>query len=132
MIAEKEVKQKTKVFNKIDNIIVVNNKVLIEPHSEEITESGIILPKEVQDRKDIKKGYIIKLGKGYPIPTEVDTSEAWKAQRGGLIDYMPLDAEEGDLAYYHIEDAIEIEFDRIDYQMIKFENILFLYRDNDK
>ncbi|MEQ1584409.1 MAG: co-chaperone GroES family protein, partial [Cyclobacteriaceae bacterium] len=53
--------------NKLKKLIVVGDRVLIRPAKEsEKTESGLYLPPGVQEKEKIQKGFVIKVGPGYP------------------------------------------------------------------
>ncbi len=67
--------------NKLKKLIVVGDRVLIRPAKEsEKTESGLYLPPGVQEKEKIQKGYIIKVGPGYPLPMPADEDDLWKGK----------------------------------------------------
>ena len=80
--------------NKLKNIIVVGDRVLIKPKKQnEQTSSGIYLPPGVQEKEKVQSGYIVKAGPGYPIPMSSDGDDDWKPEEE-KIKYIPLLLEE--------------------------------------
>ena len=83
--------------NKLKKLIVVGDRVLIRPAKEsEKTESGLYLPPGVQEKEKIQRGFVIKVGPGYPLPMPADEDDLWKG-KDDQIKYLPLQAQEGDL-----------------------------------
>ena len=72
---------------------------------------------------------MVKVGPGYPLPTNTD-DEPWKATEQ-KVKYMPLQAEEGDLAIYLQRNAIEIQYEGEKYIIIPQNSILMLERSED-
>lgn len=93
------------------------------------TSSGLYLPPTVQEREQVQSGYIIKVGPGYPIPTAVE-DEPWK-ETEEKVKYMPLQAQEGDLAIYLQRNAIELEYEDEKYVIVPQASILLLERSED-
>ncbi len=56
-------------------IILVGDKVLIEPQEEGQTDSGLYLPQNIKDKEKVQAGKIIKVGPGYPVPDPTVLSE---------------------------------------------------------
>lgn len=64
--------------DKLDNIIVIGDRVLVKPSlGAERSRGGLYLPVGYQDKEDVKSGYILKCGPGYPLPSLDDDAEAW-------------------------------------------------------
>lgn len=81
--------------NKLKNLIVVGDRLLIKPKKEtERTESGIYLPPGVHEKEKVQSGYIVRTGTGYPIPMPIDNTDNWKPDEE-KITYIPLQAKEG-------------------------------------
>ena len=118
--------------NKLENIIIVGDKVLIKPKSlTDKTKSGLYLPQGVQEKEVVQSGYIMKVGPGYPIPIPgEDTEESWK-KREEKINYIPLQAREGDLAIYLQKGAIEVMYEGEKYYIVSQHSILMLEREED-
>jgi co-chaperonin GroES (HSP10) len=114
----------------LEKLIVVGDRVLVKPKSlSEKTQSGLFLPPGVQEKEKIQTGYVIKVGPGYPIPLPVEVDEPWKKEE--KIKYLPLQAQEGDLAIYLQSGAIEITYDGEKYFIVPQTSILLLERDVD-
>lgn len=117
--------------NKLKNLIVVGDRVLIKPKKEtEKTSSGIFLPPGVQEKEKVQTGYIVKAGPGYPIPYQVDEDEDWKPQEE-KIKYLPLQAREGDLAIFLQKSAYEVIYEGERYFIVAQSAILMLEREED-
>lgn len=115
----------------LKNIIIVGDKVLIKPKSEEqTTKGGLYLPPGVKERENIQSGYVVKIGPGYPIPVPGDYSESWKP-KGKEQEYFPLQCMEGDLAVYIQKDSIEIEIEGEKYFIVPQYAILLLFRNDE-
>lgn len=120
--------QKLTADNKWKKLIVVGDRVLIKPKKEaEKTNSGLFLPPGVQEKEKIQSGYVIKTGPGYPIPT-TDEDDLWKGKEN-QVRYMPLQAEEGDLAIFLQKGAVEIMYENERYFIVPQASILMLERE---
>lgn len=116
--------------NKLKRLIVVGDRVLIRPKGpSERTNSGLYLPPTVQEREQVQSGYVIKVGPGYPIPTPSD-DEPWR-ETEEKVKYMPLQAQEGDVAIYLQRNAIELEYAGDQYVIVPQASILLLERSED-
>lgn len=117
--------------NKLKNLIVVGDRVLIKPKkATEKTSSGIFLPPGVQEKEKIQSGYIVKAGPGYPIPLAMDEEEKWKPEEE-KIKYVPLQAKEGDLAIFLQKAAFEVVYEGHKYFIVPQSSILMLEREED-
>jgi co-chaperonin GroES (HSP10) len=117
--------------NKLKKLIVVGDRVLISPAKKtDKTESGLYLPPGVQEREKIQSGYVIKVGPGYPLPLPADEDEVWKA-KGEQVKYLPLQAQEGDLAIFLQKGAIEVIYEEEKYFIVPQASILMLEREED-
>lgn len=117
--------------NKLKNLIVVGDRVLIKPTKQaEKTSSGIYLPPGVQEKERIQTGYIVKAGPGYPIPHQVDEEEDWKPQKE-QVRYIPLQAMAGDLAIFLQKSAFEVMYEGERYFIVPQSAILMLEREED-
>lgn len=113
--------------NKLKKLLVVGDKVLIKPKNpNDKTNSGLYLPPTVTEKEDVQSGYIVKVGPGYPLPNNHD-EEPWKGTEE-KVKYMPLQAEEGDLAIYLQRHAIEIQYQNERYVIVPQSSILLLER----
>jgi co-chaperonin GroES (HSP10) len=117
--------------NKIKNLIVVGDRVLIKPKKmDQKTDSGLYLPPGVQEKEKIQSGYIIKVGPGYPLPLPADEDELWKG-KDESIKYIPLQAQEGDLAIFLQKGAVEVVYKGEKYFIVPQASILMLEREED-
>lgn len=117
--------------NKLRNLIIVGDRVLIKPQKEsEKTSSGIYLPPGVQEKEKIQQGYIVKVGPGYPIPMPMDEDDDWKPEEE-KIKYIPLQAKEGDKAIFLQKGAFEIKYEGEKYYIVPQASILMLEREED-
>jgi co-chaperonin GroES (HSP10) len=115
----------------IDKFLLIGDKVLVKPTSpQNRTRSGLFLPPTVQQGETIQSGYIIKTGPGYPLPSQTDEADAWK-HKSKEINYLPLQAREGDLAVYLQGMTYEIRFNDEPYLIVPHSAILMLVRDED-
>ncbi len=116
--------------NRLRRLIVVGDRVLIRPKSpNDRTSSGLYLPPTVTEKEQVQTGYVIKVGPGYPIPTGAE-EEPWK-ETEEKVKYMPLQAQEGDLAIYLHRNAIDLEYDGEKYVIVPQSAILLLDRSED-
>ena len=117
--------------NRLKKIIVVGDRVLIRPKKQtDKTASGLYLPPGVQEKEKIQSGYIIKVGPGYPIPTPADEEERWKGKEE-MVKYLPLQAQEGDLAIFLQKGAVEVIYESEKYFIVPQASILMLEREED-
>ncbi len=113
--------------NKLKRLIVVGDRVLIKPKdASDRTSSGLYLPPTVQEKEEIRTGYVIKVGPGYPIPNPTE-DEPWK-ETEEKVKYMPLQAQEGDVALYLQRNAIEVQYEGEQYVIVPQGSILMLER----
>jgi chaperonin GroES len=117
--------------NRLRKLIVVGDRVLIRPKkTSEKTASGLYLPPGVQEKESVQSGYIIKAGPGYPIPMPIDEDDSWK-ENDEKIKYIPLQAQEGDLAIFLQKGAIEIMYSNEKLFIVPQSSILMLEREED-
>lgn len=117
--------------NKLKKLIVVGDRVLIKPSREtEKTASGLYLPPGVQEKEKIQSGHVIKVGPGYPLPLPADEDDAWKGKED-QVKYLPLQAQEGDLAIFLQKGAIEVMYEEEKYFIVAQASILMLEREEE-
>lgn len=117
--------------NKLKKLIVVGDRVLIKPGKQtDKTDSGLYLPLGVQEKEKIQSGYVIKVGPGYPLPLPADEDDMWKG-RDEQVKYLPLQAQEGDLAIFVQKGAIEVMYESEKYFIVPQSSILMLEREED-
>lgn len=112
-------------------LIIVGDRVLIRPTKEnERTKSGLFLPPGVEEKEDIRRGYVMKAGPGYPIPIPTDdVLESWKDPED-KIKYIPLQAKSGDLAIFLKKSSIEVMYGEEKYYIVPQASILMLERED--
>ncbi|MEQ9426618.1 MAG: co-chaperone GroES family protein [Cyclobacteriaceae bacterium] len=116
--------------NKLKKLIIVGDRVLIKPKKESgKTASGLYLPPGVKEKEMIQYGYIVKTGPGYMIPTPVE-EEDWKPEED-KVKYVPLQAQEGDLAIFLQKGAFEVMYKSEKYFIVSQASILMLEREED-
>lgn len=115
--------------NKLQNIIIVGDRVLIKPKTEtDRTKTGLYLPPGVQEKEVVQSGYIMKVGPGYPIPLPSEgMDDSWKDAED-KIKYIPLQAKEGDLAIFLQKGAFEVFYEGEKYFIVPQHSILMLER----
>ena len=117
--------------NKLKKLIVVGDRVLIQPVKQtDKTESGLYLPPGVQEKEKIQSGYVIKVGPGYPLPLPADEDEMWKG-KDDQVKYLPLQAQEGDLAIFLHRGAVEVIYEKDKYFIVPQASILMLEREEE-
>ncbi len=117
--------------NKLKKLIVVGDRVLIRPSKQsDKTASGLYLPPGVQEKEKIQSGYVIKVGPGYPLPLPADEEDSWKG-REEQVKYLPLQAQEGDLAIFLQKGAIEVIYEEEKYFIVPQASILMLEREEE-
>jgi len=117
--------------DKLGNLIVVGDKVLIKPGSTKSkTKSGLFLPPGYSEKEEIRQGYVVKVGPGIPIPfLPDDDNEPWKPKKDDKVKYIPLQAIVGDLAIFLQKGSIEIVYNDQKYFIVPQHSILLIERD---
>lgn len=116
--------------NQLKNVIIIGDRVLIKPqNADHRTASGLYLPPGVQEKEKVQQGYVIKTGPGYAIPSPVET-EDWKPQEE-QVKYVPLQVQEGDLAIFLLNSAVEIMYEGEKYFIVPQNAILMLEREEE-
>jgi co-chaperonin GroES (HSP10) len=117
--------------NKLKKLIVVGDRVLIQPLKQtEKTDSGLYLPPGVQEKEKLQSGYVIKVGPGYPLPFPADEDNMWQG-KDDQVRYLPLQAQEGDLAIFLQRGAVEVIYEKEKYFIVPQASILMLEREED-
>ena len=118
-------------MDKKRQLIVIGDRVLISPDSgEERTKVGLYLPETVTEKDDVQSGRIVATGPGQVLPSPKDMNdEPWKAQNPET-QYIPMQAQIGDLAIFLRKAAIEIKYEENTYLVVSQAAILVLLREN--
>lgn len=111
-------------------LIIVGDRVLIEPDERiDKTNSGLFLPPTVKEKDKIMSGRIIKVGPGYPVnDPSLILEEPWRQKNIETIKYIPLQAQEGDYAFFLKDAALEIEFEEKKYLIVPHSALIALIR----
>ena len=122
----------TSEAEKLKNLIIVGDRVLIKPKTaDEKTKTGLYLPLNVQEKEEVRSGFVMKVGPGYPIPLPADgLDEDWKGN-DEAVKYIPLQAKEGDLAIYLQKGAVEVLYQDEKYYIVSQHSILMIERYDD-
>lgn len=116
--------------NKLRKLVLVGDKVLVKPKNfNDKTKSGLLLPPAVLEKDEVQTGTIIQVGPGYPIPNFEDDSESWKPQ--SKMKYLPLQAQEGDVAVFLQKTAYEVQYEDEKYLIVPHHAILMLVREEE-
>lgn len=117
---------------KLKNLIIVGDRILIKPKSaSEKTKTGLYLPLNVQEKEEVRSGYVMKVGPGYPIPLPAEgLDEDWKGS-DETVKYIPLQAKEGDMAIYLQKGAVEVIYKEEKYYIVSQHSILMIERYDD-
>jgi chaperonin GroES len=117
--------------NRLKKLIVVGDRILIKPGKQsDKTSSGLYLPPGVLEKEKIQTGYVIKVGPGYPLPLPLDEDDMWKG-KDEQVRYLPLQAQEGDLAIFLQRGAIEVMYEDEKYFIVPQASVLMLEREED-
>lgn len=115
----------------LKKLILIGDRVLIKPKKPQSkTKSGLYLPPNVHEKEKIQSGYVLKVGPGYPMPNFGEPEEDWKRKDKEKNQYIPLQAEQGDLAVYIQTNTHEIEFNDEKYLIVPHSAIIMLVRDD--
>ena len=113
----------------IDNLIVIGDRVLIEPSvPTKKTQGGLLLPAGYQEKEEVQTGYILKCGPGYPLPSN-DDGEAWNPSDKEPR-YLPLQVKPGDMAIFLLKNAVELKYDGQKYFVVPQQAILMVERED--
>jgi co-chaperonin GroES (HSP10) len=113
----------------LDKLIVIGDRVLIKPLAgSDKTKTGLYLPAGYKDKEEIQKGYILKCGPGYALPS-FDDNEPWSTKKANN-NYLPLQVKAGDLAIFLQKGATEIKYNGEKYYIVPQNAIMLVERDN--
>lgn len=119
------------IENKLKNIIIVGDRVLIKPRAlDERTKTGLYLPPGIQEKEIVQSGYVMKVGPGYPIPQPGDDfNETWRGLED-KVKYIPLQVKEGDLALFLQKGSVEVVYEDEKYFIVPQHLILMVVRED--
>jgi len=112
------------------NVIVVGDKVLIEPDEEKLrTDGGLYLPPTVREKEKVLSGRVIKTGPGYAVYDPGSIYEMPSGAKLKDVKYIPLQAQAGDYAIFIKESSVEIDFEGKKYVIVPHHSIFILIRE---
>ncbi len=112
---------------RLKHVYPVGDRVLIRPmEPEEQSASGLYLPPSVHEKEKTALGYVVRVGPGYLIPHPEDESEFWKPSSSRQ--YIPLEAQVGDLVVYLQKHAIDVRINDENYVVVPHHAILLIVR----
>ena len=113
-------------------MIVVGDRVLIEPDDDQRTHSGLFLPQGVHETDGVRQGRVVAMGPGVPLPAphEPDDDEPWK-KRTRQDRYLPMQVKLGDYALFFKKAAVEVRFEGDTFLVVPQSAILILIRDDE-
>lgn len=113
------------------DLIVVGDRVLIDPEiGEETTDTGLVVPATVSDQENVQSGRVVQTGPGYLTQNpEYSETESWK-ESTTPVRYLPLQASQGDHAFFLRNEAIDLRYDNTHYLIVPHSAILALVRDD--
>jgi co-chaperonin GroES (HSP10) len=111
-------------------IVLVNDRVLIKHEKpDERTHGGLYLPQSAVEKATVQTGRIVAVGPGLPIPAaDRSDDEPWREGTANG-NFLPLQAEVGDLALYVREHAVDVKIEGDDYVVVPQSALLVLLRD---
>ncbi len=115
----------------LKKIIMIGDRILIKPTKPTTkTDAGLYLPQGMHKTEELRTGYIIKVGPGYPIPMLQDEDEPWK-DKTDSVKYVPLQPKAGDLAIYQQNSVFDLVFNGEEYVIATNRGIFMLIREED-
>jgi co-chaperonin GroES (HSP10) len=112
----------------LESVILVGDRVLIQPEDlGSKTSSGLYLPASVLEKENVHGGRVVRVGPGFVIPNPDFEDEPWSSS-GTPVRYLPLQAEEGDYAFFLRKEAIELRLNDEAYLIVPHRAILALIR----
>ena len=118
--------------SKNKQILVVGDRVLIKPDKgEQKSKAGLYLPPSVIEKQEILSGVIVEIGPGIPLGNpEENIDEPWSSNDNSNVNYIPTQADVGDIALFLNKASIEIKIENDDYLIVPQSAILILIRDD--
>lgn len=112
------------------NVIVVGDRLLIEPSDESRTHSGLYLPAGSHEGDGVRSGRVLATGPGVALPHggSDEEEEPWKEKRQNAR-FIPMQVEVGDEAIFFKKAAIEIRYDGKTYLVVPQSAVLVVVRD---
>lgn len=114
----------------LNKFVVLGDRLLIKPKTDnQKTASGLYLPPGVKEKEIIQSGYVLKVGPGYAVAPPSDSENPWES-KNQEVQYIPLEAHEGDLVIYMQNHAFEIEYESEKFIIIPQSAVLLVIRED--
>jgi co-chaperonin GroES (HSP10) len=112
-------------------LIVVGDRVFIEPLGESKTGVGLFLPESAIRSNPVQLGRVAAVGPGIPIGADrTDSDEPWKQEASMTIPkYFPVQTKVGDVVTFFRRAAVEVQWEKKDYLVVPHGAILLIERD---
>jgi len=118
------------MMESIKNLVMIGDRVLIKPlATTNKTGSGLYLPSSVKEKDAVHTGVVIKVGPGFPLPTNQD-ADSFLHEKSESVNYLPLQVKEGDQALYLHSNQLELEFNNEKFVVVNQNAILLVFRDD--
>jgi len=116
------------------HILVVGDRVLLRPDkSEGRTKVGLYLPQSVLAKEPVQVGRVMATGPGIAVPSfSQDFGEPWQEQQKKQPQYIPMQAEIGDLALFLKKEGVDILYNDEEFVVVPQSAILLLIRGEDE
>lgn len=112
-----------------EKLIVVGDRVLIEPTDEARTHSGLYLPAGAHESDGVRSGRVLATGPGVALPhADVEEDEPWKEKRQSAR-YIPMQVRVGDHALFFKKAAIEVRYEGQTFLVVPQSAVLIVTRD---
>lgn len=117
------------MLESLKNVVVIGDRVLIKPlDAANKTDSGLFLPPSVKERDAVHTGIVMRVGPGYPIPSNQDSDSLFREENSNQVNYVPLQVHEGDEALYLHASSTELEINGEKYVIVGQNAILLVMR----
>lgn len=114
----------------IKNLVMIGDRILLKPMATtNKTGSGLYLPPSVKEKDAVHTGVVIKVGPGYPLPSNPD-SDSFLHEKSDTVNYLPLQVKEGDRALYLHNNELELEINNEKFVVVNQNAILLVFRDD--
>ncbi len=110
-------------------LIVMGDRVLVEPDEDVRTHSGLYLPVGAHESDGVRAGRVVARGPGVPLPSlsQDQDEEPWKEPRREDR-YLPMQVEVGDHALFFKKAAVEVRWEGKRYLVVPQSAILIVMR----
>ncbi len=115
-----------------ENLIVLGDRVLIQPTEDQRTHSGLFLPQGLNEGEGVRSGRVIAKGPGISMPPLSDGhDEPWKESSIADQRFLPMQVEIGDFALFFKKAAVALRYEGVNYLVVPQSAILTVVRGRD-